>query len=359
MVKIEPFAFPRRLKVFRLRRILRVMKNLNIPLRMRRLRANASVRAMLAETRVVPAQLIQPLFVVEGDAREPVESMPGVERLPIPELVEKCRELVALGVFGVALFPKTPEEKKSPDGREATNPDCLVCRAIRAIKAAVPECVIFADVALDPYTTHGHDGVLDSAGTDVDNDASVEILCRMALENARAGADFVAPSDMMDGRVAAIRETLDAAGLTRTGILAYSAKFASAYYGPFRDAVGSKTNAADKVSGLTKKTYQLAPANRREAMREALADEAEHADMVMVKPAGPYLDVVRDVRENTLLPVAAYQVSGEYSQIMAAARLGWLDLRACRDESLLAIRRAGADLILTYFAESYARDFRA
>ena len=325
---------------------------------MRRLRANAGIRAMLKETQLVPAQLIQPIFVTEGSTPEAVASMPGVERLPIPLLVEKCRELVSLGVYGVALFPKTPDEKKTPDGREATNPDCLICRAIRAVKAAVSECVIFADIALDPYTTHGHDGVINAAGTDVDNDASVEILCRMAVENARAGADFVAPSDMMDGRIAAIRAALDTAGLTQTGILAYSAKFASAFYGPFRDAVGSKKNAPNKVTGLTKKTYQLAPANRREAIREALADEAECADMVMVKPAGVYLDVIRDVRENTLLPLAAYQVSGEYAQIQAAAQLGWLDLKACRDESLLAIRRAGADLILTYFAEAYARDWQ-
>ena len=325
---------------------------------MRRLRQNASVRAMVAETQLRPEQLILPIFVTDENAREPVESMPGVERLPIPQLVEKCREIVALGVYGIALFPKTPEAKKTEDGREATNPDCLVCRAIRAIKASVPECVIFADIALDPYTTHGHDGVLNTAKTDVENDASVEILTKMAVENARAGADFVAPSDMMDGRIAAIRDALDAAGFAQTGILAYSAKFASAYYGPFRDAVGSKKKSAANITGLTKKTYQLAPANRREAVREALYDESENADMVMVKPAGVYLDVIRDVRENTLLPVAAYQVSGEYSQIMAAAQLGWLDLKACRDESLLAIRRAGADLILTYFAEDFARDFR-
>lgn len=325
---------------------------------MRRLRANAGIRAMVAETRVHPSQLIQPIFVTEDAAPEPVESMPGIERLPIPQLVDKCRELVSLGVYGVALFPKTPESKKTPDGRESVNADNLVCRAIRAIKASVPECIVFADIALDPYTTHGHDGVLNEAGTDVENDASVEILCKMALENARAGADFVAPSDMMDGRIAAIREALDRAGLTQTGILAYSAKFASAYYGPFRDAVGSKKNAPNKLSGLTKKTYQLAPSNRREAIREALADEAENADMVMVKPAGAYLDVIRDVREHSLLPVAAYQVSGEYAQLHAAAKLGWLDLRACRDESLIAIRRAGADLILTYFAEAYARDCR-
>lgn len=337
------------------------MKNpedLDLPLRLRRLRKNASVRAMLAETILRPEQLIQPLFVTEGRESVPVESMPGTCRLPIPQLVEKCRELIALGIYGVALFPKTPDEKKTADGREAINPDCLACRAIRAIKESVPECVVFADIALDPYTTHGHDGVLNAAGTDVENDTSVALLAKMAVENARAGADFVAPSDMMDGRIAAIRTALDGAGFAETGILAYAAKFASAFYGPFRDAVGSQKKTEKNAAGISKKTYQLAPANRREALREALLDEAEFADMLMVKPAGTYLDIIRDVRENTLLPLAAYQVSGEYAQIQAAARLGWLDLKACRNESLLAIRRAGADLILTYFAEDFARDFR-
>lgn len=335
------------------------MKQLDIPVRLRRLRKNASVRAMLNETALEPARLIQPVFLTDGNANEPIESMPGIERLTIPALVEKCKVLASLGVYGIAPFPKTPEGKKSPDGAESFNPENLVCRAIRAVKKAVPEMVIFADIALDPYTTHGHDGVLTADGNDVENDASVEILCKMAVENARAGADFVAPSDMMDGRIGEIRKALDAAGLTGTGICAYSAKFASAYYGPFRDAVGSKSQAKNKISGLTKKSYQANPANRREAIREALFDEAENADMVMVKPAGVYLDVIRDVRENTLVPVVAYQVSGEYSQLVAAAKMGWLDLQACRDESLLAIRRAGADLILTYFAESYAREHRA
>lgn len=334
------------------------MKQFDIPVRLRRLRKNASVRAMFNETSLAPAQLIQPVFVTDGAVPEPVESMPGIERLPVPALVEKCRELFSLGVCGIAPFPKTPESLKSPRGEEACNPDNLVCRAIRAVKAAVPEMVIFADIALDPYTTHGHDGVLTPGGDDVENDASVEILCRMAVENARAGADFVAPSDMMDGRIGEIRKALDAAGFTGTGICAYSAKFASAYYGPFRDAVGSKSQAKNKITGLTKKSYQANPSNRREALREALFDEAENADIVMVKPAGTYLDVIRDVRENTLVPVAAYQVSGEYAQLAAAAKLGWLDFDACRDESLLAIRRAGADIIFTYFAESFARAAR-
>ena len=325
---------------------------------MRRLRASASIREMVAENIVRPEQLILPVFLTDGNANEPVASMPGVERLSIPALTEKCRELVALGVRGIAPFPKTPDAKKSPDGEEAENPDCLVCRAIRAVKAAVPEMLIFADIALDPYTTHGHDGILNAAGTDVDNDSTLERLAAMAANNAAAGADFVAPSDMMDGRIRRIREALDGNGFAHVGILAYSAKYASAFYGPFREAVGSRKSGGANVTGLTKKTYQLSPANRREAIREALLDEAECADALMVKPALPYLDILRDVRERTLLPVAAYQVSGEYSQIRAAAQLGFLDYEAVRDESLLAIRRAGADIILTYFAEEYARDFR-
>lgn len=327
-------------------------------LRMRRLRASESIRRMVCENEVRPEHLILPVFLTDGNDSEPVASMPGVTRLSVPALVEKCRELLALGVRGIAPFPKTPDDKKSPAGEESANPDCLVCRAIRAVKAAVPEMLIFADIALDPYTTHGHDGILNAAGTDVDNDATLDALAQMALNNARAGADFVAPSDMMDGRIARIRKTLDANGFSRVGILAYSAKYASAFYGPFREAVGSRKKDSGNVTGLTKKTYQLSPANRREAVREALLDEAECADMLMVKPALPYLDILRDVRERSLLPLAAYQVSGEYSQIKAAAQLGFLDYKAVRDESLLAIRRAGADIILTYFAEEYARDFR-
>ena len=324
---------------------------------MRRLRSRVGIRRMVCENDLRPEQLILPVFLTDGNENEPVDSMPGVERLSIPALVEKCRELVALGVHGIAPFPKTPAEKKSPAGEESANPDCLVCRAVRAVKAAVPEMLVFADIALDPYTTHGHDGILNATETDVDNDATLDALAQMALNNARAGADFVAPSDMMDGRIGRIRKILDDNGFSRVGILAYSAKYASAFYGPFREAVGSRKKDAGNVTGLTKKTYQLSPANRREAIREALLDEAECADMLMVKPALPYLDILRDLRERSLLPLAAYQVSGEYSQIKAAAQLGFLDYKAVRDESLLAVRRAGADIILTYFAEEYARDF--
>ncbi len=326
---------------------------MNLPLRLRRLRQNAGIRAMLAETTLSPAQLIQPIFVTGGDTPEPVASLPGLSRIPLKKIGEYCRHLKKLGLHGVALFPKIDPSAKTDDAREALNPDTLVVRATKEIKNAAPEILIFNDIALDPYTTHGHDGVLNAAGTDVDNDATVEILVKMALLNARAGVDFVAPSDMMDGRIAAIRDALDAAGLAHTGILAYSAKFASAYYGPFRDAVGS---ARAGSAPLSKKTYQLNPANRREAIREAALDETENADMLMVKPAGAYLDIIRDLRENTAMPIAAYQVSGEYAQICAAAERGWLDLKACRDESLLAIRRAGADMILTYFAENFAED---
>lgn len=325
---------------------------------MRRLRASEGIRRMVCENEVRPEHLILPVFLTDGNAEEPVASMPGVMRLSIPALVEKCGELLALGVRGIAPFPKTPEDRKTPSGEESANPDCLVCRAIRAVKSAFPEMLVFADIALDPYTTHGHDGLLNAAGTDVDNDATLVALEKMALNNARAGADFVAPSDMMDGRIARIRRALDGNGFSGVGILAYSAKYASAFYGPFREAVGSRKKDGANVTGLTKKTYQLSPANRREALREALSDEAECADILMVKPALPYLDILRDVRERSLLPIAAYQVSGEYSQIKAAAALGFLDYKAVRDESLLAVRRAGADIILTYFAEEYARDFR-
>ncbi|MCE2827764.1 MAG: porphobilinogen synthase, partial [Verrucomicrobium sp.] len=245
----------------------------------------------------------------------------------------------------------------TPDGREALNPDCLVLRAVRAIKAAVPGLVLFTDIALDPYTSHGHDGLLTADGRDVDNDATVTVLGEMAALHAAAGTDFVAPSDMMDGRVRAIRHALDAEGHGDTGILAYSAKFASAYYGPFREAVGSAQAAGTR--SLDKRTYQLSPANPREALKDALLDEQEGADALMVKPAGPYLDILAELRRQTRLPLAAFQVSGEYAQIHAAARAGWLDLEATRHESLLAIKRAGADWILTYFARDLATTLRA
>ena len=326
---------------------------LNLTRRPRRMRRTASLRALACETEVLPKHLIQPVFVIEGEgAPEPIESMPGIFRLSIADLIKECRELVSLGISGVALFPKLDASLKSDDGREALNPETLVLRAIRAIKAEVPEITVITDLALDPYTVHGHDGLWDVAAQDLANDATVEVLAEMAVLAAEAGVDIVAPSDMMDGRVAAIRAALDDNDFEKTAIMAYSAKFASAYYGPFRDAVGSAS--ASGTHSLDKRTYQLNPANRREALTEITLDEDEGADILMVKPAGPYLDIIREVREETELPLAAYQVSGEYAQIMAAAERGWLDLERCRDESLLAIRRAGADMILTYFAKAFA-----
>ena len=298
---------------------------------------------------------IYPLFVREGEgAGEPVPSMPGVERHTIEGLVAECRAAAALGIKAVALFPVTLVELKDERGTEALNPDCLVLRAVKAVKAAVPDLVVITDVALDPYTTTGHDGVLNAAGNDVDNDATVAILAKMAVVQADAGVDWVAPSDMMDGRVGAIRSALDAAGYTQVAILAYSAKYASAFYGPFRDAVGSQQAVGKNY--LDKKTYQLNPANPRESMMEAALDIEEGADVLMVKPAGAYLDILSQLRQLTDLPLAAYQVSGEYAQIHAAAEKGWLDYAATRDESLMAIKRAGADLILTYFAKEIAEE---
>lgn len=328
---------------------------LDLQRRPRRLRRSSALRELSCETRLEASQLIQPLFVIDSDGEaEPIASMPGIFRLPLPLLIEECRSLLQLGISAVALFPKLEDALKRDDGREALNPGSLIFRATRALKQELPEMIVIADLALDPYTTHGHDGLVQSTTGEIANDATVEILAEMAVLAAHAGADMVAPSDMMDGRVAAIRAALDANDYEHTAIMAYSAKFASAFYGPFRDAVGSKTGAGD--SPLDKQTYQLNPANRREALTEAELDEGEGADILMVKPAGPYLDVIREVREATDLPLAAYQVSGEYAQIMAAAEKGWLDLKACRDESLLAIRRAGADIILSYFAKAYAED---
>ena len=326
---------------------------LDLTQRPRRLRRTASLRAMVEETVLRPADFIAPLFVVEGkSAPEEIKSMPGVFRLNLADLVKECRALHKLGVPAVALFPKLDPKLKDDEGTQALNEDALVLRAVRAVKKAVPELTVITDVALDPYTSHGHDGVLTAARDDVDNDRTVGILTRMAVLQAWAGVDVVAPSDMMDGRVGAIRRALDGAGLSGTGIMAYSAKFNSAYYGPFREAVGSAQAAGTRL--LNKATYQLNPANRREALAEALLDDAEGADMIMVKPAGLYLDIIRDVREAVKKPVAAYQISGEYAQIHAAAKLGWLDLARCRHESLLAIKRAGADMILTYFAKGMA-----
>ena len=321
--------------------------------RPRRMRRTAALRALANETELQVHHLIQPIFVIDGDgAAEPIESMPGISRLTIARLIAECRELAALGIPAVALFPKLDDSLKTDDGREALNPGTLVLRAIRAIKAELPQMAVITDLALDPYTVHGHDGLFDAQAGDLINDATVEILAEMAVLAAEAGADFVAPSDMMDGRVGAIRAALDDTGFEQTNIMAYSAKFASAYYGPFRDAVGSANSAG--THHLDKRTYQLNPGNRREALIEVALDEEEGADVLMIKPAGPYLDIIREVRESTELPLAAYQVSGEYAQLQAAAERGWLDLERCRDESLLAIRRAGADMILTYFARAYA-----
>jgi porphobilinogen synthase len=327
----------------------------DLPVRMRRLRNRPRVRKMLQETHLRTEQLIAPLFVKEGiPAPEPVDSMPGVFRLSIPDLIQECRRLLDLGIQAIALFPCNPPEIKDPFGSGALDPTGLASRAIMAIKEEVPEMTVIADIALDPYTSHGHDGVLNADKTDVDNDATLNVLTQMARILAESGADWVAPSDMMDGRVGAIRDVLDDAGYANVSIMAYSAKFNSAYYGPFRDAVGSQSSAGKTY--LDKGTYQLNPANPREAIRDALMDEEEGADILMVKPAGAYLDIISNLRQSTELPVAAYQVSGEYAQIHAAAEKGWLDLKRTRDESLLAIRRAGADLILTYFAGEIAAE---
>ena len=327
---------------------------LDLVRRPRRLRRTASLRSLVEETILRPADFIAPLFAVDGKAApHAIASMPGVFRYNLTDLVAECRRLWKLGVPAVALFPKLEARLKDAQGSAALSEDALVLRAVRAIKKALPELTVMTDIALDPYTSHGHDGILTDDGRDVANDRTVAVLARMAVLHARAGVDLVAPSDMMDGRVGAIRRALDAADLTHAGIMAYSVKFASAYYGPFREAVGS-TRAHG--APLSKATYQLNPANRREAFTELALDEAEGADILMVKPAGPYLDIIRDVRGATKKPVAAYQVSGEYAQLQAAARLGWLDLASTRRESLIAIKRAGADMILTYFAGEMAKE---
>ncbi len=319
-------------------------------IRPRRLRRDAFSRALVREARLAPEDLVWPVFVLEGSGRrEPVASMPGVERLSIDELVKEAERAAGLGIPALALFPVTPPEKKSEDAAEAYNPDGLAQRAVRALKAALPELGVITDVALDPFTTHGQDGLVDDSGY-VMNDETVAVLVKQALSHAEAGADVVAPSDMMDGRVGALRDALEAAGHVHTRILAYSAKYASSFYGPFRDAVGSAAN----LGQGDKTTYQMDPANGDEALREVALDLAEGADMVMVKPGLPYLDVVRRVKERFGVPVFAYQVSGEYSMLMAAAANGWLDERAVVMESLLAFRRAGADAVLTYFAPRVA-----
>ena len=325
---------------------------LHLPRRLRRLRRTENIRRMVRETHLHASDLIWPLFVQDGAETTPIDSMPGVFRNSVESLVQCCQEAEKWGIPAVAIFPSIQPALKDPAGSHGLSPDNLLYRAVRAVKEKCPDLVVITDVALDPYTSHGHDGLLSQDGLTVDNDSTVEALCRLAVMEAQAGADMVAPSDMMDGRIGAIRNALDEAGHTDIAIIAYSAKFASALYGPFRDAVGSKIG-NDSVS---KATYQLDSANRREARLETLIDESESADIVMVKPALYYLDIIREVSDKSSVPVAAYQVSGEYSQIQAAAKLGWLDYKRMRNESLIAIKRAGADLILTYFAREVAEE---
>ena len=322
--------------------------------RMRRMRRDDFSRRMMRETTLTPSDFIYPVFVMEGTKqRVAVPSMPGVERVTLDELVREAEECAKLGVPAMALFPVTPPEAKSLDGREAWNPDGLAQRAVRAIKQAVPELGVVTDVALDPFTTHGQDGIIDDSGY-VLNDITVEALVKQGLSHAEAGDDVVAPSDMMDGRIGALRDALEADGHVYTRILAYSAKYASSFYGPFRDAVGSSGN----LGKGNKYTYQMDPANSDEALREVQLDLDEGADMVMVKPGMPYLDIVRRVKDRFGAPTFVYQVSGEYAMLMAAAQNGWLDERAVVLESLACIKRAGADGILTYFALRASRWLR-
>jgi porphobilinogen synthase len=316
--------------------------------RMRRMRRNEFSRRLMQENVLTPADLIQPVFVIEGDdCSEAVESMPGVERQSIDRLVQTGHRLVDLGIPAIALFPVVGEERKSDLAEEAFNPDGLAQRAVRALKQALPGLGVITDVALDPFTSHGQDGLIDASGY-VMNDETVDVLVRQALSHAEAGADIVAPSDMMDGRIGAIREALEDNNHRNTAILAYAAKYASSFYGPFRDAVGSAGN----LAGGNKYSYQMDPANSDEALREVALDIEEGADMVMVKPGMPYLDIVRRVKDQFGVPTYAYQVSGEYAMLKAAARNGWLDEKSVVLESLLSFKRAGADGILTYFAES-------
>jgi porphobilinogen synthase len=317
--------------------------------RPRRMRKDASSRRLMREHRLTTDDLIYPLFIMESDGRKMIPSMPGIERLGLAELLVEAEELLALDIPAIALFPATPANRKSTDAAEAYNPEGLVQQAVRALKREFPELGVITDVALDPFTTHGQDGLLDEHGY-VANDETVDVLIKQALSHAEAGADVVAPSDMMDGRIGAIREALEADGHANTRILAYSAKYASSFYAPFRDAVGS----ADAFSGGDKYSYQMDPANSDEALREVLLDIQEGADIVMVKPGQPYLDIVRRVKDEFKMPTFVYQVSGEYVMLKAAGQNGWLDERACVLESLLAMKRAGADAILTYYAKQAA-----
>jgi len=324
---------------------------MNLTHRPRRLRATPFARRLVRESALSAADLIWPCFVMEGtNKREAIHSMPGVERLSIDQLLLQAGRAVALGIPAIALFPVTPEHVKSLDAAEAFNPDGLAQRSIRALKQAHPELGVITDVALDPFTTHGQDGLIDDHGY-VLNDETIDVLVKQALSHAMAGADVVAPSDMMDGRIGAVRDELENNGFKNTLILAYSAKYASSFYGPFRDAVGS-SGALGKGS---KHTYQMDPANSAEALREVELDLAEGADIVMIKPGLPYLDIVRRVKDTFQAPTAVYQVSGEYAMLKAAGQNGWIDERACVLEALGAIKRAGADMILSYYALDAAR----
>ena len=323
-------------------------QQLSLTKRPRRLRRNPTIRSLVSETQLTVDDLIYPMFVTEGEnQRVEIVSMPDCYRYSLDLLLKEIAEIYSLGIKAVALFPVVSETKKDDNGTESFNPEGLAQQAVRAIKAQTPGMMVITDVALDPFTTHGHDGVIDDRGV-ILNDETVAILVKMAVSQAAAGCDIVAPSDMMDGRIGAIRQGLDASGFTDVSILAYSAKYASAYYGPFRDALDSAPKFGDK------KTYQMNPANAREALLEVELDIAEGADMVMVKPALAYMDIIHQVKANCNVPVAAYNVSGEYSMIKAAAQLGWIDEKKIIMETLLSIKRAGADLILTYFAKDVA-----
>lgn len=325
---------------------------MNLPIRPRRNRKSEVVRGLMRESSLTAAHLIYPMFVQEGDEDTPIESLPGCTRWSVGGIVEECRRLLELGIGCIDLFAVVPEEKKDAQGSEAWNPDGVVPRAIRAIKAETPQMCVMTDVALDPFNTYGQDGIVrefPDGGYEILNDETVEALVKQALCHARAGADIISPSDMMDGRIAALRAALDAEGFTGVSLMSYTAKYASALYGPFRGALGSAPKFGDK------KTYQMDPGNIREAIREAELDAAEGADFLMVKPATLYLDVIAEMRRRTNLPIAAYHVSGEYLMVKAAAKSGWLDERAAMMEALLSIRRAGADMILTYAAPDVAR----
>ena len=322
-------------------------------IRPRRNRRTPAIRALVRETSLSASDLILPMFVHEDAQDTPIEAMPGVTRWSLDSLVREAGEAHALGIPAVVLFPKIEDDLKSSDAKECHNDEGLIPRAIAALKEAHPSLCVITDVALDPYNADGHDGLVekgDDGELKILNDETVEVLCQQALSHARAGADIVAPSDMMDGRIGAIREALDSQGFTEVSIMSYAAKYASALYGPFRGALDSAPKDGDK------KTYQMDPANAVEALRETMLDEAEGADILMVKPASYYLDVISDVRESTALPVAAYQVSGEYLMIKSAAQAGWLDEKAVVMESLISIKRAGASMILTYFAKTIAAE---